>query len=172
MQTIQITPPYGYGEIVPFQTSHRVLLQHGATPEFCRGIHALALSYAEFVAASRDYPIVFASGDKGATFAPVVVLGLALGQNLFLSAQGEWDPSTYIPAFVRRYPFCVSKLYVDGAPRGERMVCVAKAQINDQGTELFDGSGAPTTQWAPPTPWWQSRSCVWTTWPATTFSSW
>jgi len=31
---IQITPPYGYDEIVPLQTSHRVLLRPGVTPAF------------------------------------------------------------------------------------------------------------------------------------------
>ena len=128
---------------------YRVLVRPGTTPGFCRGINALAVSYAEFVAASRDYPIVFASGDGGSTFAPVVVLGLAQRQNLFLDSQGDWDRAAYVPAFVRRYPFCVSKIYVDGVPRGERMVCVAKAHIKPNGTALFDGSGAPTAQWAP-----------------------
>ena len=146
-QPLRITPPHGYDEIVPLQRNHRVLLRHGTTPGFCRSINALAVSYAEFVAASRDYPIVFASTDNGSTFAPVVVLGLARGQNLFLTAQGDWDPGTYVPAFVRRYPFCVTKVYVDGVPRGERMVCVAKAHIEANGTRLFDDSGAPAREW-------------------------
>ena len=145
---LQITPPYGYDEVVPLQTSHRVLLPPGATPAFCRTLNALAVSYSEFVAASRDYPIVFTSGDKGSTFVPVVVLGLALRQNLFLTAQGDWDPATYVPAYVRRYPFCISKLYVDGAPRSERIVCVAKAHLDERGVALFDASGAPTRQWS------------------------
>ena len=148
MQPLQITPPYGYDEIEPLQKSHRVLLRPGVTPGFCHAINALAVSYTEFVAASRDYPIVFASGDGGSAFLPVVVLGLALRQNLFITAQGDWDPATYLPAFVRRYPFCISKLYVDGAPRGERVVCVAKACLNQQGAALFEESGAPTPQWA------------------------
>jgi hypothetical protein len=86
MQPLQITPPYGYDEIVPMQTSHRVLLRPGVTPGFSHAINALAVSYTEFVAASRDYPIVFTSGDNGSTFLPVVVLGLALRQNLFMKA--------------------------------------------------------------------------------------
>ena len=145
---LRITPPYGYDEIVPLQKSHKVLLRSGATPGFCSTINALAVSYAEFVAASRDYPIVFTSGDSGSTFVPVVVLGLAPRQNLFLTARGDWDPASYVPAFARRYPFCVSKLYVDGAPRGERIVCVAKAHLNERGVALFDAAGAPTEQWS------------------------
>jgi hypothetical protein len=145
---LQITPPYGYDEIVPLQKDHKVLIRPGTTPGFCRSINALAVSYAEVVAASRDYPIVFASGDGGSTFAPVAVLGLAQRQNLFLNAQGDWDPATYVPAFVRRYPFCVSKVYVDGVPRGERMVCVARAHLRPNGTALFDDADAPTAQWS------------------------
>ena len=143
----QITPPYGYDDIVPFQKTHRVLLRPGTTPGFCRAINALAVSYGELVAASRDYPIVFTSGDGGSTFAPVVVLGLAQRQNLFLTSQDDWDPTTYVPAFVRSYPFCISKLYVDGTPRGECMVCVAKTHVSSKGTALFDASGAPNAQW-------------------------
>ncbi|OGA52895.1 MAG: hypothetical protein A3G25_04205 [Betaproteobacteria bacterium RIFCSPLOWO2_12_FULL_63_13] len=149
MQELNITPPYGYDEITPLQKSHRVLLQPGKTPGFCRTINALAVSYSEFAAASRHYPIVFISGDGGSTFVPAVVLGLASRQNLFVTFQGEWDPSCYVPAYVRRYPFCISKLYVKGLPRGERMVCVAKANVNEDGAALFDASGSPTREWAP-----------------------
>ena len=148
MEQPNITPPYGYGEITPLKKSHRVLLHPGETPVFCRTINALAVSYTEFVAASRDYPIVFVSGDGGFTFVPTIVLGVASHQNLFITAKGEWDPSCYLPAFVRRYPFCISKLYVNGLPRGERMVCVAKANIDKGGVTLFDASGAPTQEWA------------------------
>jgi hypothetical protein len=48
---------------------------------------------------------------------------------------------------VRRYPFCISKVYVDGNPSGERMVCVAKAYIDDGGIALFDAQGRPAPRW-------------------------
>jgi hypothetical protein len=145
---MQLTPPFGYGEIVPLQRSHRVLLPFGATPHFCRGINALAVSHAEMVAAARDYPVVFASADEGRTYAPVIVVGLADAQNLFVGPGGEWDPGVYLPAFVRRYPFCISKLYVNGEPRGEKVVCVAKAYVDAQGVALFAESGEPTPYWS------------------------
>lgn len=146
-RALHLTPPYGYGEIVPLQRSHRVLRPFGATPQFCRGINALAVSYGELTAASRHYPLVFATADGGATFAPVAVLGLADGQNVFVSPGGDWDASAYLPAFVRRYPFCISKLYVDGEPRGDKVVCVVKAYVDAQGMPLFEESGAPTAYW-------------------------
>jgi SapC len=144
---MKITAPYGYDEIVPLKKDHRVLMPEGATPAFCRALNAVAVSVGEFGAAARDYPIVFASLDRGKSFAPVVVVGLAQGTNLFIDGAGRWDRGTYLPAFVRRYPFCISKLYVDGEPKTERIVCVAKASIDPAGTALFDANGAPSARW-------------------------
>jgi hypothetical protein len=145
---LKITPPFGYGDIVPLQKTHSVLLPAlGTTPAFCHSINALALSFTEFSVAARDYPIVFASADEGASYSPVIVLGLADAQNLFVGASGEWDGTTYLPAFVRRYPFCISKLYVEGEARGEKMVCIAASHVDTQGVPLFDAKGEPTPQW-------------------------
>ena len=144
---VKITAPYGYDEIVPLQKTHRVLKAAGATPAFCRNLNAIALSLAEFTIAARDYPIVFASLDAGATFAPVALLGLEQGSNLFVDASGQWAAGAYVPAYVRRYPFCISKLYVDGEPSSERVVCVASAWIDAAGIALFDAEGRPTREW-------------------------
>jgi hypothetical protein len=144
---MKITAPYGYGEIVPLQKRHRVLMHAGSTPSFCRTRNAIAISLAEFTAAARDYPIVFATLDGGRSFAPVVLLALAEGVNAFVDASGEWDPAAYFPAFVRRYPFCISKLYVDGEAQSERVVCVASAYLDEAGTALFDEEGHATPRW-------------------------
>lgn len=145
---LRITPPFGYGEVVPLQQAHRVLWPAPeATPDFCRSINALAVSVGEFSAAARDYPIVFASTDGDSTYAPIVVLGLANAQNLFVDAAGAWDAASYVPAFVRRYPFCLTALYVDDQQRSEKVVCVASAHLDPQGAPLFDAAGAPTPLW-------------------------
>jgi hypothetical protein len=145
---MKISAPYGYDQIVPLQKTHRVRMPPGATPAFCRRLNALAISLAEFTVAARDYPIVFATLDGGKSFAPVIVVGLDRESNLFVDASGEWDRTAYFPAFVRRYPFCISKLYVDGEPKSERVVCVASASIDsEEGIELFDATGGPTPRW-------------------------
>lgn len=145
---LHITPPFGYSDIAPLQKTDRVLLPAaGATPHFCRSVNALVLSYSEFNAAAHDYPIVFASSDAGASYSPVVVLGLLDAQNLFVDAAGVWDRTTYLPAFVRRYPFCISRLNVAGEPRSEKVVCIATAYLDPQGLPLFDAAGAPTAEW-------------------------
>jgi hypothetical protein len=135
---MSISAPFGYDEIVPLEKSHRVLMPSGTTPSFCRTINALALSVGEFVAAARDYPIVFASADAGQSFAPVILLGLDAGANLFLDASGEWDRSAYFPAYVRRFPFCLSK---------ERVVCIVKSYVDAGGVPLYDERGNATPRW-------------------------
>jgi hypothetical protein len=135
---MRLSAPFGYDEIVPLEKSHRVLMPSGTTPSFCRTINALAVSVGEFVAAARDYPIVFATADAGKSFAPVIVLGLEAGANLFLDADGEWDRAAYFPAYVRRFPFCLSK---------ERVVCIVKSYIDAGGVPLYDTRGNATPRW-------------------------
>ena len=144
---MNITPPFGYDEIVPLERNHRVLLPQGAIPSFARNINAIAVSSSEFTLASRDYPLVFASNDGGRTFSPVVVLGLQANVNLFVDAQQEWDRSTYVPAFVRRYPFCLSKVFVDGVAQDDRVVCVAKAYLDSAGKAMLKADGSATDEW-------------------------
>jgi hypothetical protein len=144
---LRITPPFGYNELHALQKTDRVLLPQGATPNFCRGVNALAVSWGEFVSAARDYPIVFASSDAQ-SYSPVAIVGLADGQNLFITGQGEWEAGSYIPAFVRRYPFCIAKVMVEGKQRDERLVCVEQGYLDKQGVALYDAAGKPTAQWA------------------------
>lgn len=134
----QTRGPIGYDDVVPLQKKHRVLLPGGATPEFCRKVNALALSAAEFTAAGRDYPIVFASADAGASFSPVAVFGFGADSNLYVDGAGEWESGRYVPAYVRRFPFCVA---------GGGVVCVVKSYIDKGGIALHDKAGKPTAQW-------------------------
>lgn len=53
----------------------------------------------ELMVASADYPILF----SGETAQPIAALGLERS-NLFV-AEGAWAAETYVPAYVRRYPF-------------------------------------------------------------------
>jgi hypothetical protein len=145
---MQITPPYGFQEIVALTKTHRVVLPKGPTlPVVFRTMNPLPVSYTEFPIASRDYPLVFISADEGKTFVPMLVLGLAAQQNLFVTADNAWDPSVYLPAYVRRYPFCMTRVTVDGKEAPERVACVEKRAIIDKGEKLFDDKGNPLPEW-------------------------
>ena len=145
---MDIKPPYGYQEIVPLNKQHRVVLPEGRKlPLVFRSLTALPLSYTEFGAACRDYPIAFVSGDGGATFVAMAVLGLENQQNLFVTPDGSWEANVYLPAYVRRYPFCMTRVTVDGQEQPERIACVEKREINDKGEALYDAKGDPLPVW-------------------------
>lgn len=144
---MQITPPFGYKEIVPFYKNNRVRLPApGVMPEFCTQLNGIPISYTEFSVACHHYPLVFASADDGRSFMPMAVLGLANGENLFL-VDGAWDRNAYLPAYVRRYPFCMARLNVDKVEQAERVICVEKEYLADDGELMFDADGKALPKW-------------------------
>ena len=145
---MQITPPFAYEEIVPLNKTHRVLVpQRGRVPPTFRALNALPVSLAEFVLVARDYPIVFVTSNQGKTYAAFAVLGLEQQKNLFLLSDNTWDRRVYLPAYVRRYPFCMATITVDGKLRDERLVCVEKKALREKGDRLFDDEGKPLPEW-------------------------
>jgi hypothetical protein len=145
---VQIVPPFGYREVVPFQKLHRVRLPGaGEMPEFVRRGNAMPISHAEFLLVARDYPIVFATNDQGKSFAAVAVLGMSTAENLFFSDAG-WAGRVYIPAYVRRYPFCMARVRSAKSAQPDHLICVEKEFIDEQrGEALFDAKGAPAERW-------------------------
>ena len=144
---MDIRPPYGYQEIIPLTKQHRVVLPEARKlPTVFRNITAVPLSYTEFGAACRDYPIAFIGGQDG-RYVAMAVLGLEKEQNLFVTEDGAWDIGVYLPAYVRRYPFCMTRVSVDGKEQPERIACVEKRAINDKGETLHDAKGNPTPLW-------------------------
>jgi hypothetical protein len=144
---MQISPPFGYSEVVPFLKNQRVrLLNPGQVPEFAQQGNAIPISMTEFQPVAREYPIVFTSGDNGATFAAVAVLGMTSGENLFYS-KGTWSQGIYVPAYARRYPFCMAKVNVNNVEQKDRLICVEKTYLDDKGEAMFDDKGEPNAKW-------------------------
>jgi hypothetical protein len=110
-------------------------------------MNAVFLSALEFGDAQREYPIVFvragkdeASGEE--QFAPMAVLGVQQGENLYLQAgTGAWR-ADYVPAFLRRYPFGMA-----GIGEGQLALCMDRdwdGFSETEGDPLFDEQGQPT----------------------------
>lgn len=145
---MEITPPYGYQEIVPLAKTHKVLLPgERKLPVLFRNLTALPLSFSEFALAAHDYPIALISGDAGRTFVAMAILGVEVQKNLFLTADDTWDPQAYLPAYVRRYPFCMTRVTVDGREQTERIACVEKRALQPKGEALYDNKGQPLPIW-------------------------
>lgn len=101
---------------------------------FARKTNSVPLVIEEFGATCRDYVIVFSTGEVSL---PLVVLGVQSDHNAYVNSQGQWAADTYIPAYVRRYPFIFSE-----TPGSEDLtLCIdmdAAAVNKDQGVALFD----------------------------------
>ncbi|WP_233233245.1 SapC family protein [Bordetella sp. LUAb4] len=102
--------------------------------------NAVPLVATELPTACRHFPIVFTDGPQPA---PVAVLGVRAGENLFVGADGKWREGTYIPAYIRRYPF----IFTENADRSQFTLCVdeaADAVVEGRDNPFFDEAGEPT----------------------------
>ena len=107
---------------------------------FARKANSLYLAGVEFAEACKEYAIVFTRAPNRKIL-PVAMLGLRSGENLFVGEQDRWM-ATYIPAFVRCYPFVLTEL-----PGQNMAVCIDEAfpGLNEkEGQPLFDAQGANT----------------------------
>jgi len=145
---MQIAPPFGYREVVPFLKTQKVrLLAPGEVPEFVQRGNAVPISHTEFQPITRHYPIVFTSADEGKTYAAVAVLGLSSSENLFYG-DDKWASGAYIPAYARRFPFCMARVNLNKVEQKDRLICVEKSWLDDErGEAMFDAGGKPSEKW-------------------------
>jgi hypothetical protein len=114
-------------------------LETTPTYGFSRQTNSVPLMTVEFPQAAADYAIVFAGADED--YLPAVILGVRSDENLFIDRNDAWAAS-YVPAFVRRYPFVFSR-------SGDRfLLCVDEAfqgfNQEGRGHRLFDEDGKPS----------------------------
>jgi len=107
---------------------------------FTETVNAVPINMIEMPQICHYYPIAF-SPDENAT--PVAILGLRDNENLFVDAQGNWDENSYIPAYIRRYPFIFSEI-----PNSDQLtLCVdnTPAVIEEGDNQpFFDKEGGPS----------------------------
>ena len=136
--------PPGYRAVAPLDKNKHKGLGVPSRLPFGTGINAVYVTTTEFILASKNYPIAFVHEPESDAHIPMVITGLANGQNLFVDEQGYWDASVYIPAYARRYPFCVAEL---SGQENDRLICVEEAALDSQSPPLFDAEGRATDQW-------------------------
>lgn len=107
-------------------------------------LNSVFVAAAEFGDACREYPILFvrAGNDPQGKpqVAPIVALGLAPQENLYLQGSG-WR-AMYIPALLRAYPFAMAM--VEGEPRVAPAIDTAwSGWSQTEGQPLYDESGQP-----------------------------
>lgn len=108
-------PPM-YGELLPLDREVHKNLKLDTSKVVATRVadqNSVFLAAVEFGDACKEYPIVFVrAGEAGADgkqpVAPLAVLGLKAGSNLYV--EGDKWTGTYVPAYVRRYPFAMARL--------------------------------------------------------------
>lgn len=145
---MDIKPPFGYKEIAPLNRKQKVrLLRPGEMPEFARDLNSIPISYTEFALVAREYPIVFTAVAGTQVFTPVAVLGMSAGENLY-NQGGAWAGGVYVPAYARRFPFCMAKVTLDKVEQQNRLICVEKSHVDEvAGEALFDAKGQAVEKW-------------------------
>jgi len=101
--------------------------------------HAVPLTVGEFPLAAVTGPIIFVGDEK----LPIAVMGLNSGENMFVTAEGVFEPGVYIPAYVRRYPF----IFANDEKAQQMVLCIdrdAKFIVEGGDMAFFDDAGQPS----------------------------
>lgn len=132
--------PIFYNDLVPLNSNEHANWRTrpaDAAPHLAKQ-HAVPLTIDEFVQAQRFLPIVFSSGPNPV---PLALMGLNEGVNTFMDEEGKLRGPTYVPAYVRRYPFMLAKLRPDS---DELSLCFDPTSdvvgAFDEGDLLFEDS--------------------------------
>jgi hypothetical protein len=123
-------------------SKHRNLsVKTGRSYGFASDTNSVPLTAVEFMSAAAEYPIVFAGEDD--QLMPLVVMGVRDKENLFINSEGEFE-ATYIPAFLRRYPFVFSSQ--DGGDNLTLCIDQTFSGCNNDniGERLFDSEAEQT----------------------------
>ncbi|MFZ5609828.1 MAG: SapC family protein [Pseudomonadota bacterium] len=130
-------PPL-YGNVVPVNAAQHGALKLAAKPDFsfARTTHILPVLVEEFSLAQRYFPILFAP--EGEAY-PMVLVGLREGENLFIDDKGEWRRASYVPGYLRRYPFILARRDANSQEFGLCMDDTAKRLNKEAGEPLFAG---------------------------------
>jgi hypothetical protein len=105
--------PLFYNQIEPLssQTHGDWRIRIADKAPFLVNQHAVPVTVEEFPLVQRFMPIVFSVGDDPV---PLALMGLNEGVNTFIDDDGKLvEPNTYVPAYIRRYPYLLARLRPD-----------------------------------------------------------
>lgn len=131
--------PLFYKNLVPLSSTTHAGFKTRSSDRapFFAHTHAVPITIDEFIMAQRFFPIVFSAGDNPV---PLGLFGLNEGVNVYTDADGKLRQETYVPAYVRRYPFMLARL----KPESDELSLCFDPESDmvgayDEGPPLFDG---------------------------------
>jgi hypothetical protein len=135
--------PLLYRDLVPLSSlEHRTWkIRPMQDINLIANVHAVPVTADEFPIVQRFFPIVFATGPDPV---PLALMGLNEGANAFVKPDGTYADQTYLPAFVRRYPFLLAQLR-EGSDELSLCFDPSSGMLGefDEGQALFDENGEP-----------------------------
>ena len=134
---------YSQPELLAVETHKHLGVNASAQSyDFVKPVRAIPVAAIELTSAQRNYPIVFTALEQPMLLA---VVGVLDDVNLFVSQNGHWDESAYMPAYVRCHPFALA-----ARPDDQYAVVFdrAAAVISENAEQpFFDGKNlTPATQ--------------------------
>lgn len=135
--------PMLYQDLVPLSSQEHATwrIRPLTSLEIVSKVHAIPVTVDEFPIAQRYFPIVFSIGPDPV---PLALMSLNEGSNVFVGEDGKFLENTYLPAFIRRYPFLLARLREDS---DEMSLCFDPTMglIGDfeDGVRLFTDDGQP-----------------------------
>src|SRR3954471_16969087 len=131
--------PLFYNDLEPLSSSvhPNYRSRSSDTAPLLVGAHAIPITVDEFISVGRFCPVIFSVGE---TSVPLALMGLNEGVNVFVDDNGKLLGETYVPAYVRRYPFMLARLAPDAQ---ELSLCFDPTSglvgEYEDGEALFDG---------------------------------
>lgn len=101
---------------------------------FAKATLSLPVVISEIADIAREYPIVFPTQGN----MPVALMGVEAGSNAYVGPGGEWR-ATYVPAYLRVYPFAAVRVPV--SPEGETTEPRIVVAIDELSPLVKDGEG-------------------------------
>ncbi|WDI33217.1 SapC family protein [Hyphococcus flavus] len=99
---------------------------------FAAKARAIPITYSEIPSAMKNFPLIFMSKEQPQMLA---VTGLYDDINLFVGDDGKWEDHTYVPGYIRRYPFGLAN-----ESEGDRLAVIIDRAFDGFAT---NGDGAP-----------------------------
>jgi hypothetical protein len=131
--------PLFFTDPVPLTTSlsEKMRISTPDTYLFAAKTNSVPLASTEFELGCRNYPIVFSSQ---APSLPIAILGFDHEENLFVESDGHWMAGTYVPAYVRKFPF----IFSENTEEDVFTLCVDSSCLTEEdGTQIYE-SGKPS----------------------------
>ncbi len=148
-QSQSVKPVFYEQPMMLSRETHKDLkLSDSTSFTFAQNVASVPVVISEFAVASAHYPIVFVQGDESRGTAadrpmPMALLSTQSGRNDFVDEDGSWKAGTYIPAYVRRYPF----VFASAEDKDNFVLCADLSSdrlSREEGAPLFTDGGEPT----------------------------